>query len=259
MPRSLLVGIALAALASCGKPNEPAAGPEHGASSTDRSGSDLHIADAAQNANPTHQLVTAAFHGKPPVFPQLSKDGSTAIVELDTPVGMSAASTYSIGYIVTANGVPSLVPLVDARLVHLLMEGTDDGASPVIDVEGLSKIASGITNRLAGDGFTAFQNQVDVPAGKPVSAGPLRLQLDPAPGGALTITVTDQAGAPVTAETIQPVVMGTIGSVDCTGVPSPRKVWFDPSRKRALLQIGWTTSARSCETPDDQYRLYAAP
>src|ERR1043165_4033538 len=42
------------------------------------------ITDPIADENPTIPVVKAAFNGTPPAFPQLSKDGRTAAVELDT-------------------------------------------------------------------------------------------------------------------------------------------------------------------------------
>lgn len=261
MSRLLLAALGTLAIASaCGKKKDNA-GPGSGSTVKPGSGSAVGSGStdtAPMEDNPTTAVVAKAFGGKKPAFPELSKDGSAAVVELDTPVGLSGVSTYSVAFFVTANGVPQLVTLVDAKLVQLLLHGMESGTRPTIDTDTMAKTAGAITKRLADEGFSSFEGSVDVPVSDKVTAGPLQLQITEAEG-ALTITVTDPKGTQIASETIKPTPMGKVGEIDCTSLPSPRKAWFDNTRKRVLLRIAWEAGPDQCDAPDDQYRLWAAP
>lgn len=255
----MLVTLGALALGACGKKsgNEPAKGSggsvAPGSQSTN--GSDLPLT----GDNPTTPLVAKAFGGAKPAFPQLSKDGAAAIVELETPVGLSGVTTYSVAFYVTANSVPRIVTLVDSKLVHLLIQSMETSAAPTLDTDTMAKTATAITKRLADEGFSAFEGAVDVPMSDTVTAGPLKLQIAENDGATITITATDSKGAQVASETIKPISMGKVGDIDCASVPTTRKAWFDTARKRVLLQIHWNAGPDQCDSPDDQYRLFAAP
>ena len=254
MKRALLVGIVI--VVGCGKKaSDPSTGSGVGSGSNLRTGSSAPIGDD----NPTTALVLKAFGGKKPTFPQLSKDGSVAMVEIETPVGLSGVSTYSVGFVSAGGGEPQLVTLVDAKLAYLLLSSMDSGATPTLDTDTLSKTAATITTRLEIEGFTPFEGSVEVPVADTVTAGPLKLQATEATEAALTITVTDPKGSPIATEQIKPMPMGKVGDIDCTSLPIPHTAWFDNARKRVMLQVGWNAGPDQCDGPDDQYRLWAAP
>jgi len=258
MKRVMLVATLAIALWSCGKKKQELAAGS--GSSTPGSGSvNGSNVPPMVDENPTTAVVDQAFGGKRPAFPQLSKDGSAAIVELETPVGLSGVTTYSVAYIVAANAVPQPVTLVDAKLVQLLLHSVETNTPPTFDKDTMSKTAATITKRLADEGFTAFEGSVEVPMTDTIAAGPFKLQVTDAQQAAITIMVADPKGTQIANETIQPMPMGKVGEIECASLPVARKAWFDTARKRVLLQIGWNAGPDQCDGPDDQYRLFAAP
>jgi len=223
------------------------------------SGSAVGSATLRGDHDPTSAIVKQAFGGNQPAFPQLSKGGNTAAVELQTQVGLSGVSTYAVAFIPT-NGAPHLVTLVDAKLVHLLLESLETGEAPTFDIVTLTRTATEITTRFAREGFTAFEGTVDeLGVGDEISAGPLKLKVTEAPDGGILVRVMNATGAPLTTDAIAPTPMGNVGDIDCTSNPIARKAWFDAARKRVLLQISWNAGPDQCDSPDDQYRLWAAP
>lgn len=161
---------------------------------------------------------------------------------------------------ITANGAPQLVTLVDAKLVHLLLETLETAQAPTFDIVTITRIATELTTRFAGEGFTAFEGTVaELGVGDEISAGPLKLKVTEEPDGGILVRVMNATGTPLTAEAIAPTLMGKVGDIDCTSNPIARKAWFDTARKRVLLQISWNAGPDQCDGPDDRYRLWAAP
>ena len=228
------------------------------ATTTTTSPSDT-ITDPIADENPTIPVVTAAFDGTPPAFPQLSKDARTAAVEVDTLVGLTGATTYAVAFVTTA-GPTGTISLVDAKLAHVLLEATEPGKPAAIDRPGLARTASTIRKRLSDAGFSPFERKIEELAmGDPNPVGSAKLQLSEADDGTLSLAVLDAAGKPLTKDTVKPVAMGKVADLECVSQPLPRHAWTDTARKRLLVEIGWNAGPDQCNAPDALYRLYVIP
>ena len=249
-------------LLGCGKrASEPTAGSASGSGSPVSVGSGSgRVVEPMADENPTVAVVKAAFGGNVPAFPQLSKDGNTAAVELDTQVGLTSATTYAVAFVGTA-GAPVASTLVDGRLAQVLLEGSSAPGKPAaIDTAALAKTAGSITRRLQDEGFSAFEHKIEeVAPGEPIAAGPAKLSLAEADDGSLAITVIDDKGKQVTKDAIKPVDMGKVADLECVSQPIARHAWFDTARRRVLVEVGWNAGPDQCNAPDALYRLYAVP
>jgi hypothetical protein len=258
------VAVAVILCAGCGKRAEQS-NPSGSGSPTPRTADAASAApsdtmtDPIADENPTIPVVKAAFNGTPPAFPQLSKDGRTAAVELDTLVDLTGASTYAVAFVTTA-GPTGTISLVDGKLAHVLLEATDPSKPPAIDRPGLARTAGTITKRLADEAFTPFERKIEeLAVGEPNPAGPAKLQLSEADDGTLSLAVLDAAGEPLTKDTVKPVAMGKVADLECVSQPMPRHAWTDTARKRLLVEIGWNAGPDQCNAPDALYRLYVIP
>jgi hypothetical protein len=214
-----------------------------------------------------YTVVKPAFGGTVPKFPQLSRDGASAAIEISEPVEVtSPMTTYEVGFL-SDTGKLERVAVLDSATVAKL------AADPATKVDKVAaeKSASTIAKRLADGGFSDFASAIDQGALQdvgtaarnkgeelPVSidkaklvatvvvnkSGPtsLRLRLDSADGKKLT-------------EQLVPAVVGS-SSHACGAAPRLGGVWFDTGRKRMLLQIAFTTAG--CFVPPT-YQLWKLP
>lgn len=245
----------LIALAACGGKADPGSGSATGSTTGTNT-----TAPAIDESDPTMQVVTRAFAGKRPALPLLSKDGNAAAVEIATPIVMSGGKTYSIGFVTAGADAwsggtqPEMITLVDAKLVHLLEAGMETSAAPVIDIDSIKQLATGVSERLAADAYAPFEKQLDaIGVRDAISLGPFTLQVTEETTGAITIAVSAQER---TTTQIQPMPMGQVGTVECVAMPRVKRAWLDGGRGRLLLQVGWNTGPEQCDTPDEQFRLF---
>ncbi len=150
----------LVLLVACG--SKPDAGVGSG-SATPVPGSGSASADTISKSSPiegdpAYAVVERAFRGKRPAFPLLSKDGNVAAVEIVTPIGQSGGSTYSVAFLTAGADAWSgsdaePITLVDAKLVHLLLDSGDTAAVAKFDIDSITKAARGISDRILEGGF----------------------------------------------------------------------------------------------------------
>lgn len=242
-------------IAACG--GKPADSPPSGSGSAKAGPGSNGIGPSG--SDPAWVVVDRAFRNQRPAFPLLSKDGNTALVEIVTPIGQSGGSTYSIGAVTAgadawSGGVdPDLVTLVDAKLVHLLLESE----TAVFDQESITKAARGVGDRILEGGFRPFDGVFDaIGIGDLVSAGPFRFKVTEEATTAITIAISEGTQQ-IATEQIQPLPMGRVGDVDCIALPVVKRAFSDAGRRRLLLHIGWNTGPDQCDTPDDKYRLFS--
>jgi hypothetical protein len=256
--------LVLVLLAGCGS-KDPAPGPGSSAGSgtvAAGSGGSAQPVDAVSKSSPiegdpAYAVIERAFKQKRPAFPLLSKDGNVAAVDLVTPIGKSGGSTYAVGFITAGADAwsggtePELITLVDAKLVHLLLDSMDTSAVPTIDIDTITTAATGIKQRLA-EGYTRMESEVhELPVGDVIPLGPFKLKITEQATSAITLEVSDGASVQ-----IQPVPMGRVGDVDCVAMPRVKRAWFDTPRRRLLLHVGWSTGPDQCDAPEDLYRLF---
>jgi hypothetical protein len=216
--------------------------------------------------NPTTALVEAAFGGHVPAFPLLANDGSTAAVGIASPVGRSDVSTYRVavfaGWTTTTDawgtGTQDL-PIVDATMAAMLLDGSAEEAAPVPDRATLAARAAAVTKQLTDGGFSPFDGPA-VTLGPAVTAiGPARLRITHDHDAALTVHLLDAAGAELASNTILSHAMGHIADLDCLSTPIARRAWLDARRKRILVEVGWNAGPAMCPAPDPDYGVWPVP
>lgn len=256
-------GLMLLLFVACGGKSDPPPAPSPGSGSGTGSAADARLAppyDAVSKSSPiegdpAYAVVERAFHQRKPAFPLLSKDGNVAAVEIATPIGKSGGSSYSVGFITAgadawSGGIePELITLVDAKLVHLLLESMDTKTVSTFDIESITKLATSIKERLAADGFTRLASQLDEIRDGTYGGFVLKLTTEPT----THVLTIDAAGTSVQ---IQPVPMGRVGDLDCVAYPEVARGWVDAARRRLLLHVGWKADADQCDLPDAHYRLF---
>lgn len=253
----LLVVVALAACG--GKSDVPGAGSSTKGSASPADG----VSQSSPiEGDPAYAVVERAFRDKRPAFPLLSKDGNVAAVEIVTPIGQSGGSTYSVAFITPGadawSGSDEPITLVDAKLVHLLLDSGDTAAVAKYDIDTITKAARGISDRILEGGFRRFDTSFDaIGVGDLVAAGPFRFKVTEETS-AITIAISEGTRQ-IAVEQIQPVPMGRVGDIDCLAMPVVKRAFSDAGRRRLLLHVGWKTGPDQCDAPDDRYRLVAAP
>lgn len=257
--------LALGVLGACGKkadgPNGPGSNPS-GSNAVNGGSNGSGAGGGLNEADPATAVVMRAFHGKKPTFPSLSKDGATAAVELTTPIGLSGASSYAVGFATvgaddwSGGPDPDLVTLVDGKLVAVLLDSMEGSAAPTIDIDSITKAATSVTDRIARDGFTPFEGTInEVGVHDKIGAGALELRVIEEGNSALTIEISD-ATKKIATDKVEPVAMGRVGDIECMSLPHVRRAWFDSARKRLLVQVGWNAGPDQCNAPDEKFRLY---
>jgi hypothetical protein len=232
---------------------------------TTGSGSDAGSArttNALDDGDPAAGVVAKAFGKRRPSFPLLSKDGSHAVVEIATPIGMSGGSTYSVGFVAAgadewSGAEIDLTTLVDAQLVHLLVDAREESTAPTYDIASITRAANDVADRIVNEGFRPFDSSFDaIVVGTPATIGPFRFTVTDEPTGTITIAVSEGSQA-IGKQQIQPIPTGRVADVDCLAKPRVRRAFADTGRRRLLLQIGWNAGPPQCGTPDEKYRLFA--
>ncbi len=250
-------------LAACGgKSDAPGPGSNATPGSSTGSGSSDSISKSSPiEGDPAYAVVERAFRGQRPAFPLLSKDGNLAAVEIVTPIGQSGGSTYAVAFVASGadawSGSDEPVTLVDAKLVHLLLDSGDTVAVAKFDIDSITKAARGISDRILEGGFRRLDTSFDaIGVGDLVAAGPFRFKVTEEATSAITIAISEGTQQFAT-EQIQPVPMGRVGDADCLAIPVVKRAFSDTGRRRLLLHVGWNAGPDQCDVPDDKYRLFA--
>lgn len=220
------------------------------------SGSASGDLDPADFEGPTEKVVKEAFGGKPPALPMLSKDGTTAAVDLGESIGLSDMSTYVVGFQDVKGKVDRVVLL-------------DDKEATVEDLQVTDKLkakATALAKRLSDGGFTAFEKAIERQPedDKPVELGTLgKLSLKQGDGGgpdvgatSLELTLVDATGKQVAKEAIKAIPPGKQPG-QCGSEPRLGDVWYDAPRKRVLVSIRYITGGDDCDTDAGVYRFWA--
>ncbi len=255
MTRSWLVLVL--ALGACNTNKTETTKPGSGSGVGSGSGPGVVAIDAD---DPVMAVIAKAFGGAPPVLPQLSRDGITAAYALVTPVGMTGASSYSIGF-TGANGDawsggPELLTLIDSQVVQLLLDAQDGETQPIFDTRALDAAVTEIRGRLDNGHFTPFEHAqaLDDAGAGDITAGPFALHATETPAHVLEVAIAHD-GKPVGSQKLEPIATGMVGGNDCTAHARLHGVWFDTARSRLLLQVRWRPDSDHCLRPDDRFIL----
>jgi hypothetical protein len=200
------------------------------------------IADDGEPGVPAPELD--AFGGRLPALPMLSADGQIAAIDVSEGLGMSSFHTYEVAFVAAGGRERERMAVVDRALAKAMMaDAGRAGGKPAMKLpsQRLARAAAKITQRLAT--FTPFAREFDVDAigraGDQLALGSATLLIHADEAAGLELRLVGDGGAVLRRDRI-PVRRRQFADRDggrCGGQPRLTGVWWEPARRRAVLQI----------------------